>query len=99
MAENTVKYQAVIETDVTPSIAELKKLQKELKTTTDPKRFKELQQQIDDTKDAIAAARTGAGNFAEVLGTLPGPIGDIAARAGSLVGTLKTFGQDRKSVV
>ena len=93
MAENTVKYQATIETDVTPSIAELKKLQKELKTTTDPKRFKELQQQIDDTKEAISAARTGAGNFAEVLGTLPGPIGDIAARAGSLVGTLKTFGQ------
>jgi hypothetical protein len=93
MAENTTNYKAVIETDVTPSIAELKKLQKELKTTTDPARFKELQQQIDDTKDAISAARTGAGNFAEVLGTLPGPIGDIAARAGSLVGTLKTFGQ------
>jgi hypothetical protein len=93
MAENTTKYQAVIETDVTPSIAELKKLQKELKTTTDPKRFKELQQQIDDTKEAISAARTGAGNFAEVLGTLPGPIGDIAARAGGLIGTLKTFGQ------
>ena len=93
MAENTTNYKAVIETDVTPSITELKKLQKELKTTTDPKRFKELQQQIDDTKEAISAARTGAGNFAEVLGTLPGPIGDIAARAGSLVGTLKTFGQ------
>ena len=92
-SENTTKYQAVIETDVTPSIAELKKLQKELKTTTDPKRFKELQQQIDDTKEAITAARTGAGNFAEVLGTLPGPIGDIAARAGGLIGTLKTFGQ------
>lgn len=93
MAENTSNYKAVIETDVTPSIAELKKLQKELKTTTDPARFKELQQQIDDTKDAISAARTGAGNFAEVLGTLPGPIGDIAARAGGLIGTLKTFGQ------
>ena len=94
MAEqNTTNYKAVIETDVTPSIAELKKLQKELKTTTDPKRFKELQQQIDDTKDAISAARTGAGNFAEVLGTLPGPIGDIAARTGGLIGTLKTFGQ------
>ena len=93
MAENTTNYKAVIETDVTPSIAELKKLQKELKTTTDPARFKELQQQIDDTKDAISAARTGAGNFAEVLGTLPGPIGDIAARAGGLIGTLKTFGQ------
>ena len=95
MAENTTTYKTIIETeaDVTPSIAELKKLQKELKTTTDPARFKELQQQIDDTKDAISAARTGAGNFAEVLGTLPGPIGEIGARAGSLIGTLKTFGQ------
>lgn len=96
MAENnTTTYKTIIETeaDVTPSIAELKKLQKELKTTTDPARFKELQQQIDDTKEAISAARTGAGNFAEVLGTLPGPIGEIGARAGSLIGTLKTFGQ------
>ncbi len=96
MAENnTTTYTTIIETEanVTPSIAELKKLQKELKTTTDPARFKELQQQIDDTKEAISAARTGAGNFAEVLGTLPGPIGEIGARAGSLIGTLKTFGQ------
>lgn len=96
MAENnTTTYKTVIQTeaDVTPSIAELKKLQKELKTTTDPAEFKRLQQQIDDTKDAISAARTGAGNFAEVLGTLPGPIGDIAGRAGGLIGTLKTFGQ------
>lgn len=93
MAENTTTYKTIIETDVTPSIAELKRLQKELKTTTDPARFKELQQKIDDTKEAISAARTGAGNFAEVLGTLPGPIGDIGARAGSLIGTLKTFGQ------
>jgi hypothetical protein len=96
MAENnTTTYKTIIETeaDVTPSIAELKKLQKELKTTTDPAEFKRLQQQIDDTKEAISAARTGAGNFAEVLGTLPGPIGDIAGRAGGLIGTLKTFGQ------
>ena len=95
MAENTTTYKTVIQTeaDVTPSIAELKKLQKELKTTTDPAEFKRLQQQIDDTKEAISAARTGAGNFAEVLGTLPGPIGDIAGRAGGLIGTLKTFGQ------
>lgn len=95
MAENTTTYKTVIQTeaDVAPSIAELKKLQKELKTTTDPAEFKRLQQQIDDTKESIQAARTGAGNFAEVLGTLPGPIGDIAGRAGGLIGTLKTFGQ------
>lgn len=91
MADEKIQIQT--EVDVQPSIAELKRLQKELRATTDPVEFKRLQQQIDDTKDSIAAARTGAGNFAEVLGTLPGPIGDVAGRAGGLIGTLKTFGQ------
>lgn len=89
----TEKIDIEVEVDVTPSIAELKRLQRELKNTTDPTEFKKLQQQIDDTKEAIGAARTGAGNFAEILGTLPGPIGDIAGRAGGLVGTFKQFGQ------
>jgi len=91
MADERIEIEANI--DVTPSIANLRKLQKELKNTTDPAEFKRLQQQIDDTKDAISAAKTGAGNFAEVLGTLPGPIGDIAGSAGGLIGSLKTFGQ------
>lgn len=91
MADEKIVIQT--EVDVVPSIAELKRLQKELKTTTDPAEFKRLQQQIDDTKESIAAARAGAGNFAEVLGGLPGPIGEIGNRVGGLVGTLKQFGQ------
>jgi hypothetical protein len=91
MADETIEIKPVV--DVQPSIAELKKLQKELKATTDPAEFKRLQQQIDDTKEAIAAARAGAGNFAEVLGELPGPIGQIGGQVGGLVGTLKQFGQ------
>lgn len=91
MADEKIVIEPVV--DVVPSIAELKKLQKELKNTTDPAEFKRLQQQIDDTKEAIAAAKVGAGNFAEVLGGLPGPIGDIGNKAGGLIGTLKQFSQ------
>jgi hypothetical protein len=95
MADNTTSYKATIDIDVQPSIAQLKKLQKELKTTTDPVKFKELQQQIDDMKESINAAKTGAGNFAEVIGSLPGPIGEVGNRVGGLIGTLKTFSQTR----
>jgi uncharacterized protein YukE len=91
MADERIEIETNI--DVTPSIAALKQLKKQLRETTDPAEFRRLQQQIDDTQDAINAAKTGAGNFAEVLGNLPGPIGDIAGKTGGLIGTLKTFGQ------
>ena len=91
MADEKIEIEASI--DVTPSIAALRKLKQELKNTTDPAEFRRLQTQIDDTQEAINAAKAGAGNFAEVLGGLPGPIGDIAGQAGGLIGTLKQFGQ------
>jgi len=91
MADEKIEIEASI--DVTPSIAALRQLKKELRNTTDPAEFKRLQQQIDDTEEAIKAAKAGAGNFADVLGNLPGPIGDIAGKTSGLVGTLKTFGQ------
>lgn len=95
MAQDEVEFKIKPELDVQPSIAELKKLQKELKTTTDPGRFKQLQQEIDDMKEAINAAKTGAGNFAEVVGTLPGPIGEVGNKVGGLIGTLKQFSQTK----
>jgi hypothetical protein len=91
MADERIEIEASI--DVTPSIAALKKLKQELRNTTDPAEFRRLQTQIDDTQESINSAKAGAGNFAEVLGTLPGPIGDIAGQAGGLIGTLKQFGQ------
>ena len=93
MAEHNIEVNGKVNIDVQPSIAELKKLQKELKTTTDPGKFKQLQQEIDDMKESIAAAKSGAGNFAEVMGTLPGPIGDVSNKVGGLIGTLKQFSQ------
>lgn len=91
MADEKIQIQADI--DIEPSIAKLRQLKKELRNITDPEEFKRVTQQIDDMQEAIKAGQVGAGNFAEVLGTLPGPIGDIAGRAGGLIGSLKQFGQ------
>lgn len=93
MADKKIKVQVDIKPpDIQPTIAELKKLKLQLKETSDPAQFKQLQQQINDTEDAIRAARVGADNFAEVLGTLPGPIGQIGNQIGGTLQSLKQFG-------
>jgi hypothetical protein len=92
MADKNIKVKVDVEADVQPTIAELKKLKLQLKETSDPTEFKRLQQQINDTEDALKAARTGADNFAEILGTLPGPIGSIGNAVGGTLQNLKQFG-------
>ncbi len=93
MADKTIKVKVDVETDVEPSIAQLKALKKQLKeTAAGSEEFQKLQQQINDTEDAIKSARTGASNFTEVLGQLPGPIGDIGNKVSGAVNTLKQFG-------
>jgi hypothetical protein len=94
MADKTIKVKVDVETDVEPSIAALKALKKQLKdTAAGSEEFARLQRQIDDVQDSLKAARTGAGNFADVLGGLPGPIGAIGGQASGLIATLKQFGQ------
>ena len=92
MADKTIKVKVDVETDVEPSIAALKALKKQLKeTAAGSEEFTALQKQIDDVQDSLAGARTGAGNFTEVLGQLPGPIGAIGGQASGLITTLKQF--------
>jgi hypothetical protein len=93
MAEKTIKVKVDVETDVEPSIAQLKALKKQLKeTAAGSEEFAKLQQQIDDVQDSLVTARAGAGNFTDVLGQLPGPIGAIGGQASGLITTLKQFG-------
>jgi hypothetical protein len=92
MANKEYKIKVTTEADVQPTIAELKKLKLQLRETSDPEQFKALQQQINDFEDSIKAARVGADNFAEVLGTLPGPIGAIGNQVGGTLQSLKQFG-------
>jgi hypothetical protein len=93
MADKTIKVKVDVETDVQPSIAALKELKKQLReTAAGSEEFARLQQQINDTEDAIKSAKTGASNFTEILGELPGPIGEIGNKVSSTVNTLKQFG-------
>jgi hypothetical protein len=92
MADNTTKYTAEIDIDTSASIAELKKLKKELRSIPlDTEEFKVAQARINDIEDSLKGARTGADNFVEVLGQLPGPIGNIGASVAGTVQSLKTF--------
>lgn len=91
MADKKIKIE--VDLDAEPSIAQLKKLKLALKETTagseDWNRYKNA---INDTEDALKSAGQGADNFAEIIGTLPGPIGELGNKLGSTVNTLKIFG-------
>jgi len=92
MADKTIKVKVDVETDVEPSIAALKALKKQLKdTAAGSEEFLRLQKQIDDVQDSLKSAKSGAGNFADVLGQLPGPVGDIGNKVSGTVGVLKQF--------
>ena len=93
MADETVEIDIKVKNDILPTIAELKELKRQLKETTDPEEFARLQRQIEDTTESINAAKVGAGNFFDVLGKLPGPIGFIGGQAAGLISSLKQFGQ------
>ena len=93
MADKKIKVQVQVETDVEPSLKQLRELKKQLKdTAAGSEEFINLQRKIDDVQDSLVAARAGAGNFADVLGQLPGPIGAIGGQASGLITTLKQFG-------
>jgi hypothetical protein len=92
MANKEIKVKVDIETDIEPTVQNLKELKKQIKeVAAGSEEFKKLQQQINDTEDALNTARSGAGNLAEVLGDLPGPIGDIGGKLGGTIANLKQF--------
>jgi hypothetical protein len=92
MADKQVKVKVDIETDIEPTVQNLKELKKQIKeVAAGSDEFKKLTQQINDTEDALNTARAGAGNLAEVLGEIPGPIGDIGGKLGGTIANLKQF--------
>ena len=91
MAEK-IEVDIEINSNIEPSLKQLRELKKQLReTAAGSQEFAVLQRQIDDVQESLAGARAGAGNFADVLGQLPGPIGSIAGSVGGTVGALKQF--------
>jgi ribosomal protein S13 len=93
-ANKTKEEVAGIGQAAASSIAELKELKKKLKeAAVGSEEFKKLTQAIDDTQESINAAKIGAGNFADIVGDLPGPIGEIGGKVSGLTAGLKQFSQ------
>lgn len=85
-----IKFKVDVDTEA--SVAELRKLRKEIRdVAAGSEEFKKLQQNIDDIQDSLVASRASAGNFFDILGQLPGPIGSIGSAVGSTITALKQF--------
>jgi len=92
MADKKIKVQVDVETDVEPSLRQLRELKKQLKdTAVGSQDFINLQRQIDDVNDSLVGARAGAGSFADVLGQLPRPISPTGGQLSGTIATLKQF--------
>lgn len=79
--------------NVQPSIGRLRELKKEIRNVAaGSSEFRALRAEMDDINDSLKAAKTGAGNFTDILGKIPGPIGDIGSQASMAVDALKGFG-------
>ena len=93
MAEKTVKVNVDIETNVEPTINNLRELRKQLKSTAaGSEDFKKLSAQIRDVEDAVESAKLGADDLGGALESVPGPIGNIARAFKTLELNTKSFG-------
>jgi len=100
MADNTYDTQVNIDvnTNIQPTIAQLKELKKQLKSASDPADFKRLSQQIKDVEDALEEAKVGAKSFVDQLEEAPGPVGAIATGFRKLEIATKSFGAAFKAI-
>jgi hypothetical protein len=78
MANKKVTVEVDIETNIEPSIAQLKELKKQLKlAAAGSEDFKKISAQIRDTEDALQNAKIGADDLKGSLEGAPGPLGKL----------------------
>jgi len=92
MAEK-IKIDLEVIDNLETSIGNLKQLKRQLKEVeAGTETFDKIKQKIYDMEDAIKSANTGASNFAEIVGGLPGPVGELGDKVSNSVNVLKQFG-------
>ena len=83
-----------IDSDIEPTLKNLRELKLALKSAAaGSDDFRKIQAKIDDVQDSLKGAKTSAGNFVDILGTVPGPLGDIGSKASGTIDILKSFGK------
>ena len=80
MANKKVEIDIEVGGNLEPSIASLRELKKQLKSTAaGSDEFKKLTAQIDDMEDALKGARKGAADWVDSLEAAGGPLGMVGA--------------------
>jgi hypothetical protein len=78
MANKKVTVEVDVETNLEPSIAQLKELKKQLKSAAaGSDDFKRLANEIDDLEDKIKGARKGSADWVDTLENAGGPLGMV----------------------
>jgi len=98
MADKKIKVKVDIDTNVEPSIAELKRLKKQLKeTAAGSDEFKKLYNQIDDLEDKIKGSKAASSDWIDTLESAGGPIGALGAGLNKLKVSTISFGAALKA--
>jgi len=98
MANKKVSVEVDIETNVEPSLQQLRELKKELRNTAaGSDEFKKVSKNIKDVEDSLEEARFGAKGMVDQLEQVPGPLGGIFRGLRSVEIATKSFGTALKA--
>ena len=98
MANKKVSVEVDIETNVEPSLKQLRDLKKELKlTAAGSDEFKKVSKNIKDVEDSLEEARFGAKSMVDQLEQAPGPLGGVFRGLRSVEVATKSFGAALKA--
>ena len=98
MANKKVSVEVDIETNVEPSLQQLRELKKELRNTAaGSDEFKKVSKNIKDVEDSLEEARFGAKSMVDQLEQVPGPLGGIFRGLRSVEVATKSFGTALKA--
>jgi uncharacterized protein YejL (UPF0352 family) len=98
MADKKIKVEVDIETDVEPSLKQLRELKKQLKeTAAGSAEFKRISEEIKGVEDSLEEAKVGAKGWVDQLEAAPGPLGSVFRGLRSLEIATKSFGTALKA--
>ena len=98
MANKKVTVEVDVETNLEPSIAQLKELKKQLKeTAAGSAEFNKISNQIKDVEDSLEEAKFGAKGLVDQLEMAPGPLGGVFRGLRSIEVATKSFGAALKA--
>jgi hypothetical protein len=100
MANKKVTVEVDVETNLEPSIAQLKELKKQLKSAAaGSDEFKRLANEIDDLEDKIKGARKGSADWVDTLENAGGPLGMVGKGINSMKVAFSSFNTALKASI